>query len=91
MKTGIPFLEGCGKLNDKGKPRDRKLQSFDIRFFRSVHYQFKKRKDDGKYNYVETISEKNVPIYEHFGFRTVDKSTVPETQLVNWAMLRKAQ
>ena len=41
--------------------------------------------------YLETISEKNVPIYEHFGFRTVDKSTVPETQLINWAMLRKAQ
>ena len=41
--------------------------------------------------YLETISEKNVSIYEHFGFRTVDKSTVTETQLINWSMLRKAQ
>ena len=41
--------------------------------------------------YLETISEKNVSIYEHFGFETIDKSTVPETPLINWAMLRKTQ
>ena len=41
--------------------------------------------------YLETISEKNVSIYEHFGFKTIDKSIVPETPLMNWAMLRKAQ
>ena len=41
--------------------------------------------------YLETISKKNVSIYEHFGFKTIDKSTIPETQLMNWAMLRKTQ
>jgi len=41
--------------------------------------------------YLETISEKNVSIYEHFDFETVDKSTIPETELINWAMLRKAR
>lgn len=41
--------------------------------------------------YLNTISEKNVSIYEHFGFKTIDKSAVPETPLVNWAMLRKAR
>ena len=39
--------------------------------------------------YLETISEKNVSIYEHFGFKTIDKSNIPETTLMNWAMLRK--
>ena len=27
---------------------------------------------------------------EHFGFETIDKSSVPETPIMNWAMLRKA-
>jgi ribosomal protein S18 acetylase RimI-like enzyme len=39
--------------------------------------------------YIETISEKNVSLYQHFGFKTVDKSNIPETPLTNWAMLRK--
>ncbi|MFC1872911.1 GNAT family N-acetyltransferase [Chloroflexota bacterium] len=39
--------------------------------------------------YLETIDEKNVPIYEHLGFKVVDKSNVPNTSLINWAMLRE--
>ena len=39
--------------------------------------------------YLETISEKNVSLYEHFGFKTIDKSNTPGTTLMNWAMLRK--
>jgi len=39
--------------------------------------------------YLETLDEKNVTLYEHFGFRVVDKSVVPETELINWAMLRE--
>ena len=41
--------------------------------------------------YLETISEENVSIYEHFGFKPIQKSVVPETQLSSWAMLRKSQ
>ena len=41
--------------------------------------------------YLETINEKNVSIYERFGFKIIDKSIVPETKFTNWAMLRKAQ
>ena len=41
--------------------------------------------------YLETLDETNVLLYEHFGFRVVEKSTVPETELTSWAMLRKAQ
>ena len=41
--------------------------------------------------YLETIDEKNVSIYEHFGFKIIEKSIVPETRFTNWAMLRKSQ
>lgn len=41
--------------------------------------------------YLETLEEQNVQIYEHFGFTVVDESAIPETELTNWAMLRKAQ
>lgn len=38
--------------------------------------------------YLETLDEKDVPIYEHFGFKVLEKSSVPGTNLTNWAMLR---
>jgi len=47
--------------------------------------------EEGLPCYLETWDEKNVPLYEHFGFRMVDKSAIPETNLTNWAMLRKVQ
>ncbi len=40
--------------------------------------------------YLETIDEKNVAIYQHFGFEIIERSIVPETGFTNWAMLRKA-
>jgi ribosomal protein S18 acetylase RimI-like enzyme len=40
--------------------------------------------------YLETIDEANVSLYEHFGFRVVDKSAVPKTNITSWAMLRTA-
>jgi len=42
-------------------------------------------------SYLETAEKQNVPLYEHFGFRVVDESTVPGTSLTNWAMLREAR
>ena len=39
--------------------------------------------------YLETVDEKNVSIYERFGFKIIDKSIVPKTKFTNWAMLRK--
>ncbi len=41
--------------------------------------------------YLETLEEQNVRLYEHFGFAVAEESTVPETSLTNWAMLREAQ
>ena len=40
--------------------------------------------------YLETLDERNVKIYEHFGFEMVEKSAIPKTSLTNWAMLRRA-
>jgi len=39
--------------------------------------------------YVDTLDEVNVAIYEHFGFKLIEKSPVPGTSLVVWAMLRE--
>jgi len=41
--------------------------------------------------YLETHDAANVPMYEHFGFKVIDKSLVIGTTLVNWAMLREAR
>jgi GNAT superfamily N-acetyltransferase len=40
--------------------------------------------------FVETQSQSNVSIYEHFGFHVVEKGVIPGTTLSHWAMLREA-
>ncbi|HEY97485.1 MAG TPA: GNAT family N-acetyltransferase [Dehalococcoidia bacterium] len=40
--------------------------------------------------YLETELEENVPIYEHFGFQTIEEYRVPDTPLRMWLMLRPA-
>jgi len=47
--------------------------------------------EEGLPCYLETLDEQNVSLYEHFGFKIIDKSKVPETTLINLAMLREAQ
>jgi GNAT superfamily N-acetyltransferase len=39
--------------------------------------------------YVDTLQRRNVPLYEHFGFRVVEEYPVPGTELTAWAMLRE--
>ena len=39
--------------------------------------------------YLETQDEKNLPIYQHYGFKVVEESIVPNTKVTNWAMLRE--
>ena len=46
--------------------------------------------EEGLPCYLETLVEANVQLYEHFGFKVVEKGTVPKTSLTNWAMLRRA-
>ncbi|MBA7473908.1 hypothetical protein ES707_09255 [subsurface metagenome] len=38
--------------------------------------------------YLETLDEQNVQLYEHFGFKVIEESNVPSTNLTNWAMMR---
>jgi len=41
--------------------------------------------------YLETLEGQNVRLYEHFGFKVIEESNVPDTNLTNWAMLRDAR
>jgi ribosomal protein S18 acetylase RimI-like enzyme len=38
--------------------------------------------------YLETQNEKNVSIYQHYGFNIVHNEILPETEIMNWAMIR---
>jgi ribosomal protein S18 acetylase RimI-like enzyme len=41
--------------------------------------------------YLETEGDRNVSIYQHFGFKVIDKFTVPNTQVSLVAMLRESK
>ncbi|MBN1693065.1 MAG: GNAT family N-acetyltransferase [Dehalococcoidales bacterium] len=38
--------------------------------------------------FLETQAEKNVALYEHFGFKVIEEGIVPGTGITSWAMLR---
>ncbi len=40
--------------------------------------------------FLETNFEGNVGLYEHLGFDLIDETKIPETEIVNWAMIRKS-
>ncbi|HSW57308.1 MAG TPA: GNAT family N-acetyltransferase [Dehalococcoidales bacterium] len=40
--------------------------------------------------FLETQDPQDVAIYQHFGFEIMEKSEIPDTPLVSWAMLRKS-
>jgi GNAT superfamily N-acetyltransferase len=39
--------------------------------------------------YLETHKQVNVSIYEHFGFRVVERIEIPESGVLQWCMLKK--
>lgn len=39
--------------------------------------------------YLETCTERNVTLYQYFGFEVVEEGIIPETNIPYWAMLRK--
>ena len=39
--------------------------------------------------YMETHNQKNMPLYEHYGFEVVEEGTIPGTVTGHWAMLRQ--
>ncbi|WP_298669676.1 N-acetyltransferase [uncultured Methanofollis sp.] len=42
---------------------------------------------EGLPSYLVTQNEQNVALYEHYGFRVIEKSLVPGTEVGNWAMV----
>jgi RimJ/RimL family protein N-acetyltransferase len=38
--------------------------------------------------YLNTQNEKNIGLYEHFGFRVIDQLTLPGTDILHTAMQR---
>ncbi len=38
--------------------------------------------------FLDTNNEKNLPIYKRFGFNIIEEYEIPDTNLVNWAMVR---
>ena len=47
--------------------------------------------EEGLPCYLETFDEKNVRIYERFGFKVIEEAPIPKTDLTNRAMLREAR
>ncbi|NPD90593.1 MAG: GNAT family N-acetyltransferase [Asgard group archaeon] len=39
--------------------------------------------------YLETLSPRNVEIYEHYNFEIIHETIIPEAELTHWVMLRK--
>jgi len=48
-----------------------------------------KSEREGLYLYLETETEENVRMYEHFGFRLLKKITLPVVALPMWEMVRE--
>ena len=44
--------------------------------------------DEGLPCFLETLNEKLVSLYEHFGFEVIFNETFPEVELSNWGMVR---
>ncbi|MFX0007270.1 MAG: GNAT family N-acetyltransferase [Candidatus Hermodarchaeota archaeon] len=38
--------------------------------------------------FLDTNNKENVPIYKRFGFRILEEYQIPDTNVVNWAMIR---
>lgn len=54
-----------------------------------LRYMFVRIDEEGLPCFLETQAEKNVGIYEHFGFRVVEEGFVPGSGVTSWAMLRQ--
>jgi ribosomal protein S18 acetylase RimI-like enzyme len=39
--------------------------------------------------YLDTEDERNVPFYQHFGFKVLEEDIIPATEIRTWAMLRE--
>jgi ribosomal protein S18 acetylase RimI-like enzyme len=58
---------------------------------RLIRVMLPKVDEEGLPCYLETDTERNVAVYEHFGFKVIEEFVVPETTVKFWAMLREPQ
>jgi len=40
--------------------------------------------------YLDTNTEENVALYEHFGFNVVKRYVIPDSDVINWSMIRES-
>ncbi|MHA1791703.1 MAG: GNAT family N-acetyltransferase [Promethearchaeota archaeon] len=52
-----------------------------------LHYILTRSREKGIPCYLETVKEKNVKIYEHFGFKVMEMHEIKELNINIWAML----
>lgn len=39
--------------------------------------------------YLDTHNERNIAVYEHYGFRVINESIIPDSTVRHWSMMRK--
>jgi GNAT superfamily N-acetyltransferase len=63
-------------------------QGFSSRLLRPM---LERMENAGLPCFLETQAEKNVKLYEHFGFRVVEVGTIPESNMHSWVMAKKQE
>jgi ribosomal protein S18 acetylase RimI-like enzyme len=53
--------------------------------------KFEQLDEQGLPCYVDTQTEKNASMYEHYGFKVVEQFRIPDTQFDNWVMIRQPE
>jgi ribosomal protein S18 acetylase RimI-like enzyme len=50
---------------------------------------FNRLDEEGMPCYLDTLKEENVAMYEHLGFKVLEKIDIPDTDITSWALLRE--
>jgi ribosomal protein S18 acetylase RimI-like enzyme len=50
---------------------------------------FDRLDEEGMPCYLDTLTERNAQIYEHLGFKVLEETGIPDTDILAWAMLRE--
>lgn len=105
QKIGNEFLDTWGELFEHLEKKHREVAPFKHYYLAGMAVQpesqgkgysgalmrpmFQRLDQQGIPCYLETQNEKNVALYEHFGFEVMDVFIVPKIEANCWAMLRK--
>jgi len=50
---------------------------------------FNRLDEEGMPCYLDTLKEQNVAMYEHLGFKVLEKIDIPDADIASWALLRE--